>query len=70
TWGVSTTANSTNAVDLIPKNRLGEGIGYFSISSTVGAIIAPSLGILIYHSFSFQLLIYSSVILCLLAVIA
>ncbi len=69
-WGVSTTANSTLAVDLIPKTRLGEGMGYFSISTTVGAIIAPSLGIFIYDSFSFDILIWSSVILSLLAVIA
>lgn len=69
-WGVSTTANSTIAVDLIPKARLGEGMGYFSISTTVGAIIAPSLGIFIYDSFSFDLLIWSSVILSLSAVIA
>ncbi|WP_155590810.1 MFS transporter [Lysinibacillus cavernae] len=68
-WGVSTTANSTMAVDIIPKARLGEGIGYFSISTTVGAIVAPSLGILIYSSFSFHALISSSVFLCLLAVI-
>ncbi|OAH52818.1 MULTISPECIES: MFS transporter [Bacillaceae] len=68
-WGVSTTANSTIAVDLIPKTRLGEGMGYFSISTTVGAIIAPSLGIFIYDSFSFDILIWSSVILSLSAVI-
>ncbi|MFF5399531.1 MFS transporter [Peribacillus butanolivorans] len=69
-WGVSTTANSTIVVDLIPKTRLGEGMGYFSISTTVGAIIAPSLGILIYDSFSFDILIWSSVVLSLLTVIA
>lgn len=69
-WGVSTTANSTIAVDFIPKTRLGEGMGYFSISTTVGAIIAPSIGIFIYNSFSFDILIWSSVILSLLAVIA
>ncbi|MFF2290293.1 MFS transporter [Peribacillus butanolivorans] len=68
-WGVSTTANSTIVVDLIPKTRLGEGMGYFSISTTVGAIIAPSIGILIYDSFSFDILIWSSVVLSLLAVI-
>lgn len=68
-WGVSTTANSTMAVDSIPKARLGEGMGYFSISTTVGAIVAPSLGILIYHSFSFHTLIWSSALLCVLAVI-
>ncbi|MGE7759667.1 MFS transporter [Peribacillus sp. NPDC097895] len=69
-WGVSTTANSTIVVDLIPRTRLGEGMGYFSISTTVGAIIAPSIGILIYDSFSFDILIWSSVVLSLLAVIA
>lgn len=69
-WGVSTTANSTIVVDLIPKTRLGEGMGYFSISTTVGAIIAPSIGIFIYYSFSFDILIWSSVVLSLLAVIA
>lgn len=68
-WGVSTTANSTMAVDSIPKARLGEGMGYFSISTTVGAIVAPSLGILVYHSFSFHTLIWSSALLCALAVI-
>ncbi len=69
-WGVSTTANSTMVVDFIPKTRLGEGIGYFSISTTVGAIVAPSIGILIYDSFSFDILVWSSAALSLLAVIA
>ncbi|AMW97953.1 MFS transporter [Rummeliibacillus stabekisii] len=69
-WGVSTTVNSTIAVDLIPKTRLGEGMGYFSISTTVGAIIAQSLGIFIYDSYSFDILIWSSVILSLTAVLA
>ncbi|MCR8872375.1 MFS transporter [Peribacillus frigoritolerans] len=69
-WGVSTTANSTMVVDFIPKTRLGEGIGYFSISTTVGAIVAPSIGILIYDSFSFDILIWSSAVLSLLAVLA
>ncbi|MFJ7365598.1 MFS transporter [Peribacillus frigoritolerans] len=69
-WGGSTTANSTMVVDFIPKTRLGEGIGYFSISTTVGAIVAPSIGILIYDSFSFDILIWSSAVLSLLAVLA
>lgn len=68
-WGVSTTANSTMAVDSIPKARLGEGMGYFSVSTTVGAIVAPSLGILIYSTFSFHTLIWSSALLSLFAII-
>ncbi len=69
-WGVSTTVNSTIAVDLIPKKRLGEGMGYFSVSTTIGAIIAPSVGIFIYNAFSFDLLIWTSVLLSFLAVAA
>ncbi|GEN88472.1 MFS transporter [Oceanobacillus sojae] len=69
-WGVSTTANSTMAVDSIPKSRLGEGLGYFSVSTTVGAIIAQSLGIFIYDFYSFDIVIWSSVILSLLALTA
>ncbi|KEK24545.1 MFS transporter [Bacillus gaemokensis] len=68
-WGVSTTANSTIAVDLIPSKRLGEGMGYFSVSTTVGAIIASSIGIFIYNTFSFEILILSSATLSLLATI-
>ncbi|WP_459503287.1 MFS transporter [Bacillus sp. C1] len=68
-WGVSTTANSTIAVDLIPNKRLGEGMGYFSVSTTVGAIIASSIGIFIYNAFSFKIVIWSSVTLSLLATI-
>lgn len=69
-WGVSTTTNSTMAVDSIPKSRLGEGLGYFSVSTTVGAIIAQSLGIFIYDFYSFDIVIWSSVILSLLALTA
>jgi len=57
------------AVDSIPKARLGEGMGYFSVSTTVGAIVAPSLGILIYSTFSFHTLIWSSAFLSLFAII-
>ncbi|MFL6517563.1 MAG: MFS transporter, partial [Bacillus sp. (in: firmicutes)] len=41
-WGWSTTVNGTAAVDVIPNSRLGEGMGYFGLSMTIGFIIAPS----------------------------
>lgn len=69
-WGVSTTTNSTLVVDVISKNRLGEGMGYFSISTTVGAIIAPSMGILLYDAFSFDVLVWSAALLTLLAILS
>lgn len=66
-WGFSTTVNGTAAVDVIPKSRLGEGMGYFGLSVTLGMIIAPSLGIYLFGVTSFNNLIYISCALGLIA---
>ena len=68
-WGWSTTVNGTVAVELVPSKRIGEGMGYFGLSATVGMIIAPSLGILVYQNFGFQLLIICSASLALIAIV-
>ena len=41
---LTTTTISTIATDLIPEDRRGEGLSYFSISSTVSLGIGPSIG--------------------------
>jgi len=68
-WGWSTTANGTAAVELVPPKRLGEGLGYFSLSMTIGMILAPSLGILLYQTFGFHILIFVSSVLGVIAVV-
>jgi predicted MFS family arabinose efflux permease len=59
-WGWSTTVNGTAAVDVVPNSRLGEGMGYYGLSITIGMIIAPSLGIFLFQVTSFQNLVYIS----------
>lgn len=59
-WGWSTTVNGTAAVDVIPNSRLGEGMGYYGLSITIGMIIAPSLGIFLFQITSFTNLVYIS----------
>ncbi|WP_438825329.1 MFS transporter [Bacillus sp. JJ1609] len=59
-WGWSTTVNGTAAVDVIPNSRLGEGMGYYGLSITIGMIIAPSLGIFLFQVTSFNNLVYIS----------
>lgn len=49
TWGVVTISGSTIAVDLIPAEKRGEGIGYFGMSTTLGMSIGPIMGLFIYH---------------------
>ncbi|WP_079505913.1 MFS transporter [Mesobacillus jeotgali] len=59
-WGWSTTVNGTAAVDVIPNSRLGEGMGYYGLSITIGMIIAPSLGIFLFQVTTFENLVYIS----------
>lgn len=68
-WGWSTTVNGTAAVDVVPQSRLGEGMGYYGLSITIGMIIAPSLGIFLFQVTSFENLVYISVALGVIALI-
>ncbi|MBM7692807.1 putative MFS family arabinose efflux permease [Peribacillus deserti] len=68
-WGLSTTVNATAAVDIVPNSRIGEGMGYFGLSVTIGMIVAPSLGIFLFKITSFTNLIYISGILGVIAFI-
>ncbi len=53
-WGIAGTSNATIAADLLPKKRLGEGIGYFAIANSVSMAIAPAAGIYIADSYGFS----------------
>ncbi|WP_234998244.1 MFS transporter [Salirhabdus sp. Marseille-P4669] len=68
-WGWSTTVNGTAAVDLVPRNRIGEGMGYFGLAMTIGMVVAPSLGIFLFQTYSFQTMITVSVFLGIIAVL-
>lgn len=66
-WGWLTTANSTAVVDLVPNSRLGEGMGFYSTSVMFAMIIAPSLGIYIFHTFEFHYLLGFAALLVFIA---
>lgn len=53
-WGSSSTASSTIATDIIPKPRLGEGMGYFGLTSTLAMAVSPALGLAIMSRFGFS----------------
>ncbi|AHF07094.1 MFS transporter [Desulfitobacterium metallireducens] len=55
-WGTTSTTANTVASDIIPRSRLGEGMGYFGLTSTLAMAIAPALGLfMIQHSrFGFE----------------
>jgi len=45
TFGVVATAAATIAADMIPRERRGEGVGYFSLSMTLATAVGPFLAI-------------------------
>lgn len=54
-FGVTTVANSTLAIDVLPSSRRTEGIGYYGLANNIASAISPSVAIWIYtstHNFS------------------
>ncbi|MBS4772159.1 MAG: MFS transporter [Proteobacteria bacterium] len=53
-WGIAGTATSTVAAEIIPRERFGEGMGYFSMANSLSLAIAPAAGLYISHRYGFR----------------
>jgi len=69
TWGVTTISGSTIAVDIIPTAKRGEGIGYFSLSTTMGMSVGPIVGAFIIHHGGYSELFLSALLISLMSLI-
>lgn len=54
-WGIAGTATSTVAAEIIPRERFGEGMGYFSMANSLSMAVAPAAGLYLaeYYGFNF-----------------
>jgi len=60
-WGLSSTAISTLAADVIPKSRFAEGMGYFGLVTSLAMVIAPALAVmLILKSLAVELFVVAA----------
>lgn len=55
-WGLSNTASGTIASDLVPKDRRGEGLGFFGLSGNLALAIGPALGLFLVDRIAFSTL--------------
>lgn len=55
-FAVVTTVMSAIAVDVIPKERKGAGMGYFAMAMNLAVVIGPFIGLLIAQQLSFHML--------------
>jgi MFS family permease len=53
-WGVASISGSTIAIDIIPKGRRGEGIGYYTLSTTLGMSVGPVIGLLLCNHLGYN----------------
>ncbi len=68
-WGIASTASNTIASDIIPKKRFGEGMGFFSLSSSLAMALAPAVALYFLNVSSFRNVAMLSGGLCILALI-
>lgn len=68
-WGLSSTAASTVAADIIPKSRLGEGMGYYGLAGTLSMALAPALGLYLLNRFNFDILFIVSAVMVAIAIV-
>lgn len=68
-FGISSTALMALVSEYIPKERLGEGLGYFGLGQIISRICGPYIGIVIKDRFGYQNLFIIISILTILAVI-
>ena len=68
--GIENTAVGTLASDLIPRNRLSVGLGYFSIAQTLPQAIGPLIGLYLVQNYGFNSLFFVGLLLTVIALLA
>ncbi|MGX7046634.1 MFS transporter [Pseudolactococcus plantarum] len=68
--GIENTAVGTLASDLIPRNRLSVGLGYFSIAQTLPQAIGPLIGLYLVQNYGFNSLFFVGLLLTVIAFLA
>ncbi|MBD7967127.1 MFS transporter [Paenibacillus gallinarum] len=65
-FGLSSTAFPTMATDVIPVKRMGEGMGYFGLSTSLAMSIGPVIGLAILNSLGFTVLTWATALVILI----
>lgn len=67
--GIASTASATIIAQIIPGNRRGEGISYFSMTAILGSAIGPFIGIYLERSSDFSMIFLFNLILAIISLI-
>ncbi|WP_018664678.1 MFS transporter [Heyndrickxia acidiproducens] len=68
--GIASTATGTIVANLIPKERRGEGTGYYALSVTLAAAVGPFIGMFLIEHASFNVIFVLCLVLLALSFVA
>lgn len=69
-FGLTSVSSNTVAIDVLPSQRRGEGIGYWGLSNNFAMAVGPSLSLMLYHHFnSYNILFTVSLIVAMLGLL-
>ena len=68
-WGLCNTALHTVASDNIPLQRMGEGMGFFTLTSSIAMLAGPALGLWLVDNYSFSLYFATASLIIFISVI-
>ncbi len=68
-WSFSTTASNTIAAENLPRERFGEGMGYFNLTMGLGMALGPTLGLLLADGVGYKMMFLISAGLSIIALL-
>ncbi|MCQ2121280.1 MAG: MFS transporter [Fibrobacter sp.] len=68
-FGITSTASNTVAIDSLPASRRGEGIGYFGVSVNLAFATGPMTGMFLYEALGDTIVFVSAITLCVIGLI-
>ncbi|ULT57892.1 MFS transporter [Neobacillus drentensis] len=68
-FGLATIYITTIAAENMPKERMGEAMGYFGVGETIAISLGPVIGVSLLQSFNFNGMFWSAMAISLLAIL-
>ena len=68
-FSANTNASGTAVSDVIPKDRLAEGVGYYGISNTLATAIGPSIALFIIKNYNYNILFMVTAVIGVLSIL-
>lgn len=68
-WGLASTGTAAIFSDIVPKEKRGEGMGYYSLSMIISMALSPMVAIILMNLYNFKNIAYISITLVIVGIL-